>query len=167
MKHIIIEGPDGAGKTALAAVLCRALGMAYHHEGPPPPGVDLRDHYLNTLRSNTRVPTVFDRFHLGEVVYGPLLREKSGLTPRDVQIINQAFKDLGGSIIICLPPWETCIENSRAKAELELIQDEVVLQAAYDAWTVLAKTRALFRGQLYDYTELYQQQEVEPDVVTA
>lgn len=167
MKHIIIEGPDGAGKTALAAVLCRSLGMAYHHEGPPPPGANLRDHYLNVLRANTRIPTVFDRFHLGEVVYGPLLREKSGLEPRDVQVISQAFKDLGGSIIICLPSWETCVANSREKGDGELIQDEVVLQAAYDAWVVLSRTRSLFRGQLYNYTELYQSQEAEADVVTA
>lgn len=150
MRHVIIEGPDGAGKTALARTLCQSLGMQYHHEGPPPPGVNRCEHYQMTLLS-TDHPTVFDRFHLGELVYGPLLRGGTNLTAEEVDTINQTFKDMGGTMVCCLPPWETCIANNRRKEEL--IKDETVMRAAYDGWTLLVQTRAFNGGRVFDYTQ--------------
>ena len=38
-KVVVLEGPDGGGKTALANELVRH-GYTYHHEGPPPKNVD-------------------------------------------------------------------------------------------------------------------------------
>lgn len=151
--HIIIEGPDGAGKTTLAKVLCSALSMDYHHEGPPPQGVKPYDHYRNVYRELTH-PTVIDRFHLGEIVYGPLLREKSGLAPAEVFELNRIIEARNGRVIVCLPPWETCLENNEAKWDKELIQDEITLHAAYDAWAVLVRNPTLFTGRVYNYTAM-------------
>ena len=71
--HLVIEGPDGAGKTTLAQALC-ASGYAYRHEGPPPPTVPALRYYAGIL-ARLEQPTLLDRFHLGELVYGPIVRE--------------------------------------------------------------------------------------------
>lgn len=149
MRHIILEGPDGAGKTTIARILCHALGMEYSHEGPPPPGVEPFTHYWLQL-GGAEYPTVFDRLHLGEIVYGPLLRGKPGLTPEEVMRLNDLAEDMDALIVLCLPPWENCLAATRAKEEL--IKDETVLRAAYDGWKVLSQNTSQFTGRIFDYT---------------
>lgn len=147
--HIVIEGPDGAGKTALARVLCGALGYAYHHEGVPPMTIEPGLHYWNVIHQPD-IPTVFDRLHVGEMIYGPILRGRSRITHMQMDAIDRELRTFNCSIIVCLPPWEVCIANSRMKWADELIQDELKLRAAYDAWAVIARTRGY---RLYDYTK--------------
>ena len=62
---IIIEGPDGSGKTTLAHALATRCGLLYRHMGPPEPGMDHVEWYLERVG-----PYVWDRFHLGEETYG-------------------------------------------------------------------------------------------------
>lgn len=72
---VILEGPDGGGKTTLAKKLVEA-GFEYKHEGPPPPGVDLLAHYLRILYDSlmSKRNVVHDRLWLGERIYGPIVR---------------------------------------------------------------------------------------------
>lgn len=132
--HIIIEGPDGAGKTTLARQLCHDLRMAYHHEGPPPVSTSVLHHYA-ALLANTKRPTVFDRFHLGELVYGPLLRGVSGLNPTDIRLMNRLVRGNGIAVIICLPEWGTCLERTRQRDEF--IKDETKLKEAHRLWCTM------------------------------
>src|SRR5688500_988429 len=75
--HVIIEGPDGAGKTTLAEHLVKHHGYRYHHEGKPE-HVDMLVRYAEVFLEQTASgqPVVFDRLHLGELVYGNILRGK-------------------------------------------------------------------------------------------
>lgn len=149
MKHIIIEGPDGAGKTTLARFLCHRHNMGYHHEGPPPVGVSALEHYGRLLAEAPR-PTVFDRLHLGEVVYGPLLRGGSRLSTYDWGLMNRLIRGTGSVVVTCLAPWATCITNNRAKEEL--IKDEGLLRVAYDTWSLVISHDLMVNHQFYDYT---------------
>jgi hypothetical protein len=135
VRHVIIEGPDGAGKTTLARQLCHQLTLGYHHEGPPPTNVPALEHYARLLVEAKR-PTLFDRLHLGETVYGPLLRGGSRLDARGLRLMNRLIRGQGTTVVLCHPLWETTLRNTKGRKEL--IEDVDIRQRAYDCWTMVA-----------------------------
>jgi uracil-DNA glycosylase len=152
VRHIVLEGPDGAGKTTLAQSLMLRYGFAYHHEGPPPTDADPLLHHYARLITDAKVPTVFDRLHLGEMVYGPLLRGKSRITAEESKLMNRLLLGTGSIVIGCLPQFGTCLRNNRAKEEL--IKDERLLAEAYAQWQRLFYAGAgylLPNGAIHDY----------------
>lgn len=86
---IIIEGADKTGKTTLAKAIEKRFGYRYHHSGPPKghPADEYIDFLLNLKR-----PTVCDRFHLGELVYGPMFRGKAGISPLELLTIERVLR---------------------------------------------------------------------------
>ena len=75
---IILEGPDGAGKTTLAKILTEVLGAHYVHFGPlPKVRYGLARLYveamLRALWGDT--PVVMDRCWLSEPIYGQVFRQ--------------------------------------------------------------------------------------------
>lgn len=117
---IILEGPDGSGKTTLAHELVRGHGFKYKHHGPPQK--DPLCEYLETLTQveNEGGNWVVDRFHLGEQVYGPLLREdKLGLAGRIV--IEQLATQFNAIVVLCLPPLDVVLTHLKTTDRYELI----------------------------------------------
>lgn len=152
MRHVILEGPDGAGKTTLAQKLIKKHGFLYHHEGPPPEGSGSLLHYYAERLLDAKEPTVFDRFHLGEMVYGPLLRGASRISGEEAVLMNRLIAGTGTVVLGCLPPFGVCLRNNRAKEEM--IKDERVLAEAYKQWLSILHYGAgllLVNGHIYDY----------------
>lgn len=74
---IVIEGVDATGKSTLAESFKKEWGVEVRHSGPPErhPLIE----YGQLFDSPTTPSVIFDRYHWGEEVYGPLYRGKSGL----------------------------------------------------------------------------------------
>lgn len=86
---IVIEGPDKTGKTTLAKAVAERLGFKYVHFSAPKGNP--ADEYIDFLL-NLKEPTVCDRFHLGEFVYGPIFRGKAGITDLELVTIERLMR---------------------------------------------------------------------------
>lgn len=93
---IIVEGPDKAGKTTLCREIAERFGYDYVHFGAP--GPDPAKEYADFLL-NLKKPTVCDRFLYGELVYGPLLRGKSIITPLQKTVLERLCRFRGALLI--------------------------------------------------------------------
>lgn len=104
---IILEGADAVGKTHLARTLrdaAIARGIHKHVDlkaGPPAPGrtaIQLYEHDLLVHRDAIMDPetlVIADRWHLGEFVYGPLLRGGTLLDWEKMEHIELMLDALG------------------------------------------------------------------------
>jgi thymidylate kinase len=147
---VIIEGPDGAGKTTFA----KSFSGGYHHEGPPPAGDAslLGYYYAKVAEADVRGGTVvFDRLAAGEVVYGPILRGTARLTEADYRaFVNMTRTSHGAIHVTCLPPKDVCLLNWKRRAAVggELFEDRDLFERTYDAFAALAG----YSDLVYDYT---------------
>ena len=145
---IIVEGPDGAGKSTMIEDLKRQYLMRagqtpesvqVWHAGPFPQDSNPWTEYvvpLSRLQVTRGYLVLIDRWHLGELVYGPLLRGQSRLSPEQRVWIDGYLKSMG-AITVCLTA--TIEELTRRLSERgdDLIKAEQFpyLVAQYDELT--------------------------------
>lgn len=86
---IIIEGADKTGKTTLSNAIVEKFGSKYVHFGKPKkyPATEYAEYALATNGN-----LVLDRYYLGELVYGPLLRGKCGITPLEFATLERILR---------------------------------------------------------------------------
>ncbi len=148
MNPIILEGPDCAGKTTLAKEI-EKCGYRIIHNGPPS-SEDLFKVYSDQINTAAQTPTVFNRLHIGETVYGPILRGKSLISQVQFEELNNKIERMDGIIVICLPSWRNIIDCWSARTGQEHIKDYGQLRESYrDFCNILEDT---YKGYLhYDY----------------
>lgn len=92
----VYEGPDFAGKSTLA----EASGARVVHNGPVPEGRDAEDWYTQQFLSfDPREDVVLDRAHVGELIYGPIFRGRSGLTWTQYNALTGMLVRLGARLV--------------------------------------------------------------------
>ena len=129
---IVIEGPDGVGKTTAARELCRMNGLAYHHLGPPGRDFDHVGFYLAAIDP----AALWDRFHLGEEAYGHLGISKRGtwlqrLTVRD------ALEQARACVIVM---YASDPASLRPKAPSVELYPEILIRAVNARYQEIAET---------------------------
>ena len=106
---IILEGADAVGKTTVANDLVKAaydrgiMKVVRLAAGPPTPGLTAIELYENALLPyrdailDRSTLVIADRWHLGELVYGPLLRGGSLLGEDEMEHIELMLDALGAA----------------------------------------------------------------------
>ncbi len=150
---VILEGPDGSGKTTLAKQFVDR-GWNYVHLGVPEPYEDLLTTYATKLYQANLDPknTVFDRLHLGERVYGSVVRNNDKLGEEGTVLLQRMINGLGAVVVLCLPPYPTAYANWKFRNELktEFISEPTVYEKIYNRY--LQFTNGDFIDLYYDYT---------------
>lgn len=105
---IILEGPDGSGKTTLATYL-KQFGYERVHTDKPKEGEAVFKSYQAALHQARGKAIVFDRLFHGEAVYGPLLRGMSKLTPW--QLLYLELEAADALVVWCQAPAAKLVER--------------------------------------------------------
>ena len=116
---VIVEGVDGAGKTTLVDALIE------QHDGPSKvvkrsqlqsdPMVEYEHRDLSGYDGSTLL--ICDRWHVGELVYGPLYRGRSLLEPAQTLHIEMALSALGALRLHVTAPIDVIMQRVAERGE--------------------------------------------------
>jgi hypothetical protein len=147
---IILEGADCVGKTHIIGTLRdaaqkRGIRHVELSAGPPAPGrtaIQLYEHDLLVYRDQIMNPDVLvtaDRWHLGELVYGPLLRGGTLLDPQELEHIELMLDALGAvRYLVTVQDSEELLRRFQARSGDPLVT--FAQTSAINRWYVYWKT---------------------------
>jgi hypothetical protein len=163
-KHpIIVEGPDGGGKTTLARALAQDFNRKYTRpeqallssvDGPTPGLVEWWDHEL-AQGDQYLAHRVYDRcFYISDPIYQMAVEDRELLIPPPT--LAHGIMRLWNAepvIIFCLPDFGITLTNVRAENRERL--RGVSAQALSKIWNMYWATYAMWSNALYDQVILY------------
>jgi hypothetical protein len=140
---IILEGPDGAGKSTLAKSLMQP-GTHLVHSGPfhGLASQDLFRMYVEAMMPAVlgHADVIMDRSWLSEQVYGPICRGQDRLGTAGRRLLERLALRCETCVIGCLPPWEAVLESFKARKGQEMLAEEQVLREVYDMYDADLRT---------------------------
>lgn len=157
---IIVEGPDGAGKTTLIKQLKERFGLEVAPRVVTKGAeamVDLRVWVEENLEAGFQYQ-IFDRHRLiSEYIYGPLLRKEQqpGFTDLtwSTVMLHRLYTTVEPIVIYCLPPLEVVRANVLRDPENKVVAEHIdAMYAAYVHRIALDTVYRPFHTVVYDYT---------------
>jgi len=97
---VILEGPDGSGKTTLAEAFVKQ-GFSYAHCGPPERNAF--EHWYAEAYAN-QGPVVFDRLHVGSYVYGTVFRGADDMSRFERWLFDGMMVAADATMVYTRPP---------------------------------------------------------------
>lgn len=132
MTLIVLEGCDGAGKSSLAEALLTYTGGVIVHKGPPTE--DAFSEYMDIpypyMGAEIGDIVILDRWHLGEMIYGPKYRGVSQITMEQARDIDRVL-DIYGAIKLHLDAPDDILEARAFERGEDFIKAEDIKDIAY------------------------------------
>jgi thymidylate kinase len=164
---IVLEGCDGSGKTTLARALTEAAErdrkkVLLLHKGPPTDDRTALQEYTEDLSFyepalDHRHLVICDRWHLGEVVYGPVYRGGSRLSEADLSAVERFLHVRGALKLLLDASNDTLVRRAfvqRGEDFLQLGDVQHVAREYRRLFTVLGMWRHVHTDHPYDVNEL-------------
>lgn len=134
LRHIIVEGPDGSGKTTLIDKLSSALRMPLHKRASDSikgPELSTLDVWVNTDVNlmHRAAPSIYDRHPLvSEPIYGPVCRGKvPGMFNQDWWVKTMTTRTAHYALLVmCLPPLDVCQEGMSSGPQMAGVEANYV-----------------------------------------
>lgn len=160
---IIVEGPDGAGKTSLITRLRDDLGVETrprHCTSEDGPLDGLLQWVEDDLKTHVH-EGIYDRHPLiSELVYGPIIRGEALLGDDVDRLVNVLlkFKHYDPLIIMCLPPRAQVRVNVAQNHQADTAHQQGVLKYTDGLWSMyyyryIELLSNGFRVLRWDYTD--------------
>ena len=135
-KIIIIDGPDGAGKTTLMKKLLEQFPeAAFVHFGVPADYTKQYAVYADTILNIKADVVIMDRSWYSDRVYGPIMRNREEMTLMQSQTLDRIVQlNGGGMVIYCTAPIEVLWQRCQARGEtyIENIEQLDNIRMAYE-----------------------------------
>lgn len=147
---ILIEGPDGSGKTTLSQNEVFD-DFKYIHWGPPEtPDTNMFVRHMMGVKHITQ-PSVIDRLHPSEMIYGEVFRGRVDTDRLGQRMTERYLFSRQTVLVMCLTKYETSRDNwkKRAGDGDEMIRKEQQYKRVYDMyWHFKSELPTV----LHDYT---------------
>lgn len=108
---IVLEGPDGGGKTTLEQFLCERLEIRSVHMGIPEPLNRPLDYWMTRI-VDAGWPELIDRLHWSEDVYADAFRGGSALSDLDRWQLEGWLLAHAAVIVLCRPSRRAVLQNA-------------------------------------------------------
>ena len=115
---LIIEGPDGSGKTTLANKISQQTSWPIIHRTQPKSDDEkktMMDSYLEVISSGRNC--IFDRSWYSEMVYGPIMRDTSVISYAQMFTLERKLSKRGAMLIHCTGPSDILWKRCQARGE--------------------------------------------------
>lgn len=149
---LILEGPDGAGKTTLAETLRQEFQkdrMTHVVKHGPYLGLSAEELCRIYFRSMSQALTyndhiLLDRSWLSEPIYGAVYR--NGLNRIDMprwRMLERAALSRGAVVVHCQPAYEVCAKAFTSRIDKEYLDTLQQLRKVYDEYDTLGQGTAI------------------------
>ena len=156
---IIVEGPDGAGKSTLVKKLCKELGLKVGERG-----VGDRDLLYKSTRQDTYTALseavgshepvkVWDRLFFSEFVYCQVVGRECEFARPEEEFIRRVLDALECPMIFCMPPFDVVEANVHKEKQMKGVRKGI--EETYQKYENIAEQMVIAPkpfGMLYDYT---------------
>ncbi len=128
---IIVEGPDGAGKSTLVERLCKLYGLEVGTRGTSNRDLLWTVTVPDTMRAlgwavgGFNNPKIWDRLYYSDFVYAPIQGRKVAFNDSQQGHVDAVIESLRCPIIVCLPPRDVVLVNVAKVHQMDTVDENI------------------------------------------